>query len=178
MRLKPGDRAPTFEVTDRDGATVNLSALLQQKRVWLAFFRFVTCPMCNLRLHELASAWPRVKTDDVEMIAIFQSTPASVADWLTENRPPVRVVADPEMDLYRQYGVETSVLGAMHPATMVAGARAVGAGISLRARPEGPLTRVPADFLIDRDGTVKDAFYGAHIAEHIPLERVQSFIAA
>ena len=35
---------------------------------------------------------------------------------------------------------------------------------------------MPADFLIERGGVVKDAFYGRHIADHIPLKRVKRFL--
>jgi len=177
MRFRPGERAPHFVAQSYDGSHIDLATLLQRKRVWLAFFRFVTCPMCNLRLHELAVKWPSLRTDDMEMIAVFQSTPASVEEWLTESRPPIRVIADEDMRLYQTYGVETSVWAAIRPEPQLRMLQARRQGIVRQAPPEGPRTRVPADFLIEQDGTLRDAYYGKHIADHIGLDRVERFVA-
>ena len=52
----------------------------------------------------------------------------------------------------------------------------MAAGFFPRAT-DGSKTRIPGDFLIDENGIVADAFYGADIGDHIPFERVEHFLA-
>ncbi|MCP4502217.1 MAG: redoxin domain-containing protein [Deltaproteobacteria bacterium] len=56
-----------------------------------------------------------MRHDDVEMIIVYQSPPKNVRKWMNENRPSVRVISDPDMDLYRRYRVEESLLAAIRP---------------------------------------------------------------
>ena len=42
--------------------------------------------------------------------------------------------------------------------------------------PEGTKTRIPADFLINPDGTIHEVYYGEKIGDHIPFERVEAFL--
>lgn len=43
-------------------------------------------------------------------------------------------------------------------------------------KPDGSITRVPADFLIDQLGTVEQSYYGTDIGDHIPLNRIDNFL--
>jgi hypothetical protein len=45
----------------------------------------------------------------------------------------------------------------------------------LAFKKHGTLTRIPADFLIDGEGTIADAYYGREIGDHIPYERDDDF---
>ena len=52
MRLTFGDTAPAFETTSIDGRPIRLDDFRGQKLL-LAFFRYASCPLCNLRISEL-----------------------------------------------------------------------------------------------------------------------------
>jgi len=41
---------------------------------------------------------------------------------------------------------------------------------------EGNKAIVPADFLINNDGTIHTAFYGKHIGDHLPIEKIDRFL--
>jgi len=41
---------------------------------------------------------------------------------------------------------------------------------------EGDKAIVPADFLINEDGTIHTAYYGNNIGDHIPIELINEFI--
>jgi hypothetical protein len=86
------------------------------------------------------------------------------------------MVADPDNTAHRRYGIETSFLGKLKammlrmPA-MLRGMRMVGmAGMAT-----GSL--LPADFLIDEQGRLQEAYYGRDAGDHIPMERVELFAA-
>ncbi|HFB65643.1 MAG TPA: redoxin domain-containing protein, partial [Aeromonadales bacterium] len=48
MRLKKGDSVTNIVLPAIDGTEFNLESL-QGKRYMLSFFRFASCPFCNLR---------------------------------------------------------------------------------------------------------------------------------
>ena len=52
MKLKQGQKAPNFEMSDIHGTKINLHKLSNQK-VLLTFFRYAECAMCNLRISEI-----------------------------------------------------------------------------------------------------------------------------
>jgi peroxiredoxin Q/BCP len=40
---------------------------------------------------------------------------------------------------------------------------------------KGSLTTMPADFLIDMDGTIQVAHYGSDEGDHMPFDQIKSF---
>lgn len=174
-RFVPGDRAPTFTAHTYAGQPFDLAERLRTRRVWLAFFRYASCPLCNLRLHELAEVWPRFQDADVDMVAVFHSPHESIDRWLTERRPPIDIVIDPELELYDLYATERSLARMVSPAVAGRFVKAHAKGYFQR-KVDGTLAAVPADFLIDRDGVIRDCQYGKNIVDHIPLPRVEKWI--
>lgn len=51
-RLQANDRAPEFVARDFLGAPVDLQPLRGHK-VMLSFYRYASCPLCNLRMRDL-----------------------------------------------------------------------------------------------------------------------------
>ncbi len=176
-RLKVGQQAPDFTVETLDGETIRLSSL-QGKPVWLAFFRWAACPLCNLRIHQLTSIWPRsFSVRDFVMLAVFQSPPRKLEGLVERySPPPFKVISDPDLELYSLYKLERSFKGLFSKDVREAIAGAHKEGIPLMRPWDGPANRVPADFLIDRHGMIRQAFYGENMAQHIPFESVSSFL--
>jgi peroxiredoxin len=173
MRISPGQPAPDFTATALDGSEVVLSRL-RGAPVWLAFFRWAACPFCNYRIHELLAQWGRRFSQyRFTMLGVFQSPAERCQTVIGGKQLPFITIPDPGMGLYSLYHVETGLKGMLSPdvpRTMMA-ARA--AGIPLVIPIEGPLTRIPADFLIDGEGVVRAAFYGRNITEHIQFDQME-----
>lgn len=176
MHLQPGTVAPDFEATTLDGRKLQLRSL-RGKRVWIAFFRYASCPLCNYRIHELITEWPkRFAPHDFVMLGIFQS-PAGKLDAVTERHtPPFEIIPDPEMQLYQQYGLEHGIKAFFGQSVHERGQASRKAGFPFPRTWDGPITRMPADFLLDADGVIQRVFYGRTIAEHIPFVDVSSFL--
>ena len=68
--LKVGDKAPDFTLPDAHGKPVTLSAALKQGPVVLVFYRGEWCPFCNLQLHAIEVALPRMKALGASVLAI------------------------------------------------------------------------------------------------------------
>ena len=177
-RLEAGEVAPEFTAAHLDGTPVDL-AELRGKNVWLAFFRWAQCPLCNFRIHELLSIWAaRFGERPFVMIGVFQS-PANKLEGLVErHKPPFIPIPDPEMLLYEQYHLGTSMKGLMGEPGRRAISGARKEGIPIVTPWDGPAFRTPADFLLDESGVIRVAYYGENIADHIPFDRVSDWIAA
>jgi thioredoxin-dependent peroxiredoxin len=177
-KLQVGQQAPDFTVEALSGETITLSAL-QGKPVWLAFFRYAACPLCNLRIHQLTSVWTKTfGSRDFVMLAVFQSPSRKLEGLVERYSPPFKIICDPELELYAAYKLDRSLKGALGGEVRGKLADAHKAGIPLIRPWDGPASRVPADFLIDRHGMIRYAFYGENIGQHIPFESVSSFLEA
>lgn len=137
--------------------------------VHLQFRRFAGCPVCNLHLRTIIRRHDEVVAAGIEEIVVFHST----ADALREHQGslPFRVVADPDKRLYAEFCVESDRRALLDPRAWPAIVRGVLRALYdvLRRRrrmppilPEGGRYGLPADLLIDNDGTVIAAKYGTH----------------
>lgn len=174
MRLIPGTPAPDFRVRDFRGEPHHLASL-RGRRVWLAFFRYASCPLCNLRVRDMIRRWDTWR-GQVELLAIFQSPNASIAEYVGRQEPPFPLIGDPDEELYRAYHLESSLAGFLAPRGAAVLAKAAAAGF-VPGRMEGTKTRHPADFFVDEEGILVRAFYGADIADHVPFEAVDRWLA-
>jgi len=174
-RLVAGDTTPYFKTLDVLGNMVDLNEY-KGKRVLLSFYRFVTCPLCNLRVAQFMRQYPQIK-DDIAVIAVFESSQEYITDYVGPKGLPFPIIADPKAILFKHFGVETSwfksMLAMLKPITMM---KAMW-NVRFRMGPrDGKANRVPADFLIDTDGTVRVCHYGSNITDHIPMKQVEKFM--
>ena len=175
MRLLAGARAPECSFVTLRGEDVALEAL-RGGPIWLSFSRFAACPLCNYRLHQVIGEWERrFAPTGLRHFAFFQSPPEKLRDYVEVQRPPFDLVADPTMEVYRTFRVEQSLAKTFALAALPVAVAAVREGFVIPAGPDGPITRVPADFLIDGEGVIRVARYGESIVDHIPLDRVAEF---
>lgn len=175
MKLHPGDTARTFERASVTGESVLLGSSGQ--KTMLSFYRYASCPLCNLRVHELITQYERLSGKGLRLIAVFESPVESILEYVGKQDVPFPIIADAERELYQLYGVESSwwkfAKAALWPARFM---KAVVGKRFLPGRMEGDKTMVPADFLINGDGTIHTAYYGKNIGDHIPLEEIHRFL--
>jgi peroxiredoxin len=176
MRLEKGSRAPDCGATSLRGESIRLSAEWSQGPLWLAFFRFAACPLCNLRVHEMIEQWSRFD-GKLRLIAVFQSPASRLEEFVATQDPPFTLIADPEMALYAEYAVEVSFMKALSAQVARRTVQAKRKGFRVIPPMDGPTFRVPADFLIER-GFVKVAHYGKNLSDHIPFETVERFLGS
>lgn len=161
--LDAGDTIRARILTTIEGTDVELPAA--DGLVHLQFRRFAGCPICNLHMREVASRLDEIASAGITEVVLFHSS----ADRLRRYQAdlPFAVVADPERRLYDEFGVQNSVRGMLNRDV----ARAVGRGVrQLRTARSivaslGPAENhlgMPADFLIDRDGSILARKYGEH----------------
>ncbi len=176
MKINPNQSAPDFSTTDAYGQPLSLHDL-KGKKVLLSFQRFVGCPICNVRMHELLGAYDSLRHHNLEVVVVYESSPENLLRYTQDAKLPFRLIADPEARLYDQYGVGRS-LGKMLSGMFQGGMKKVREGEKMYGQKlprDGSLTRVEADFLIDPAGRVVTAHYGRFVGDDLPLTDIKAF---
>lgn len=175
MRLKKGDKAPLFKSQDIAGNIIALDQLSGSK-VLLSFYRYASCPLCNLRVNQLIRLYPQLADQGLQIIAVFQSPAESILQYVGKQDAPFPIIPDPKQDLYRIYQVETSWTGFAKAGLQISKLVESTKLGYLPGKVEGDMNRVPADFLINEDGIIHTAYYGADISDHLPEEEIIRFV--
>lgn len=177
MRLKTGDMAPPFHTLDLDGQPIHLSDY-HGRKLLLAFFRYASCPLCNLRLSELIRHHADLGAHGLSILAVFQSPPERLRQYTDRQGPSFPLVADPDHRIYHLYGVESSWSGFLKGSLRL-GSLATAASRGFLPGPmDGRKTLIPADFLITPELTIRAAYYGNDIGDHLPLSTIRRWLVA
>ena len=175
MRLKPDDKAIPFSIETPEGRTISLEQFAG-KPLMLMFFRYASCPMCNLRLRDFAKNYPGLHERGLEVVTFFHSHARNIRANAGKQDYPFHLVADPKFVVYRSYGVETSwlrfLLSMALPGFYVDWVRAMRYGIW--GGVDWQLGKMPADFLIGPSGRIVKAHYGRDIGDHLPVTEVEA----
>lgn len=164
-KAQPGDPFPSLELTATTGQSVAIPDT-QGDFVHLQFRRFAGCPICSLHLRSVVERYDEIRAHSIREVVVFHSTLAELAKY--QDELPFAVIADPERELYRRFGVEhrsRSLLSGRALGAVVAGQAAAIVGHSTM-RAVGPMTPtggpfgLPADFLIAPDGRLAAVKYG------------------
>jgi peroxiredoxin len=176
MRLESGQVAPSFSVESSDGGTVTLEQFAG-KPLLLMFHRYAGCPMCNIRLHQVAERFPALHERGLEAVAFFHSPPEEIRKHAGGRQYPFAIATDPNFRVYRKYGVETSwprLLSApFQPAVYVDFVKALKRGF-LGGKMPRQLAKMPADFFIRPDGRIHAVHYGDGIADHMSHGQIEA----
>ncbi|HEX4924923.1 MAG TPA: redoxin domain-containing protein [Bdellovibrionales bacterium] len=173
--LSPGDVAPDFEASLLNGKALKLSRL-RGHPVWMIFYRYANCPICNLHLTSLAFRNDILKNINLKVVAIFESPRESFPKTLAgKPYPDVAIVPDPARKLYSLYGAESSLAGMFHPKSVTGFISALFQG-QKQGKLEGKFSQLPMSVLIDPDGYIDNIYRGRHAADHIPWETVDNFV--
>ena len=178
MRLKPGDQAIPFSVETLEGQTLSLEQFAG-KPLLLMFYRYASCPMCNLRLRDFAQHFPRLQARGLEVVAFFHSPARSIRANAGQRHYPFHLVADPGFKVYRSYGVETSwlrfFLSMALPSFYVDWVRSMYYGFW--GGVDWQMGKMPADFLIGPDGRIMKTHYGRDMGDHLPVAEVEATLS-
>lgn len=176
MRVQKGSNAIDFQVEDINGNNIILSQLKEQL-ILLSFFRYASCPFCNLRIAQLITYYPQFQKAGLEILAFFQSPKESIQQYIIEKHEklPFPVVADPSHKVYDLYGVKSSRWGYFKGIIrLIPFTKAFRKGFR-PGKVEGRVALIPADFLID-NLIIRKSYYGSNITDHMPLEDILDYL--
>lgn len=147
--------------------------------VHLQFRRFAGCPVCDLHLNSMVKRHREIVSTGIREVVVFHSTVQQLLRYAADL--PFAVIADPEKQLYRVYGVESGPRALLDPRAWPAVVRGVigSTGRIVRGRqpippvvPEGGSLGLPADFLIASDGRVLACQYGDHAFDQWSIDEL------
>ena len=164
--INPGDAAPHFEAAVLDGSRVRVPSM--QSWTLISFLRYASCPMCNLRVRELALGSAELEGQGVTWLAVFHS-PRRRLERFVHGEALRHVIADPSRVLYERYGVRRSWWGMLltflvpffywrFVKASVLGYWGGAIDVAFHS--------MPADFLVSPEGVVRLAHYGRHMGDH------------
>ena len=173
--IQRGEPAPDFIMPTMDGRDIRLSDY-RGKKVLLTFFRYATCPFCTIRFARLSQEVKHYSELGVEVIGVFESSHDTIRKYLSRRGLPFTVIHDQEGKLYARYGVRKSVPGLLFGMfRMPTLLQALFDPEYHMAKPDGTISLIPADFLINEEQLIEDAYFGSDIGDHIPFERIDKF---
>lgn len=167
-RLTEGAQVDPLVVKSAQGAAITIPD--GERITHLQFRRFAGCPMCNLHLRTFVHRHSELRERGIQEIAVFHSPAAAILEH--NSSAPFALIADPEMSLYRRFGVERSLSAVLDPRAWLPAIRGVlNFGVSLPGAGETPLG-LPGDFLIGPDGRLLALKYGLHAYDHWTVDEM------
>jgi len=175
MKKRPPYPAEDFVAEDIYGKSVSFGDY-KNKALILCFFRDVARPNRNKRVFELTrnyKAWLKI---GVEIVVVFSEKPEQVRSFFSQHPRPFKVIADPQLKLYKKYGVER-MIGDSKSVVIKKSHRIIDRLFRGKRAKFNPIGRImPAEFLINFDGVVVDTWHGRDELDHIPIDRLERFV--
>ena len=174
MHIKEKQKVINIILPSINGNEFNLQEL-KGIPYMISFFRFATCPFCNMRINQLITRYNEFGKD-FTIIAIFDSSLENLQKHNKEDRAPFPILADGKNVFYKKYGIKKSFLGMLKGMffrfpTLIKGMLKGYFPIP----PKGSMITMPAQFLIDKNGVIQKVYYGKDEGDHLDFETIKSF---
>jgi peroxiredoxin len=173
MRINKGDKIGELQLPSTSGNTFDISEVIGKKTL-ITFYRFATCPFCNLRLNEFSKRFDELD-ENFRVVAIFDSS----IDFLTKNTnkhsAPFPILADENFEYFKKFQVEQSIWKFLIGSTL--GSLKIFSAFARGYFPRElrSMTTVPVDILLNEDGIVEKVYYGSNTTDHLKFDEIKSF---
>lgn len=102
--IEVGMKAPDFTLADKNGQMISLSSFIG-KKVVLYFYPKDNTPGCTRQACAFAGAYKEFKSRNIEVIGISRDSVASHIKFVEKHSLPFILLADPELQAIKAYGV-------------------------------------------------------------------------
>ncbi len=160
--LSVGDLAPAFTVQPVFGLPVKTGG----RPLAVLFLRSLSGSLARAAIVEATKALPRIEAAGGAMVAFTRCDLTLARDLVPRNHVLFPVVVEPDGARFEAWGVgrdkglARSIVSLVRPSTLQTLSAALQLG---RARPEGGVDQLFAEFLVGADGRVRYARYGRTI---------------
>ena len=174
-RLEIGDNAPNISLPAIDGTIFEMSSM-KGKRVIFTFFRFSSCPFCNIRINRIMKRWDEFP-DDTVMVGVFDAEITELTKRMAKHNLKFTIIADESYQHFLANGVKKSLFRVMlapmrAPLTTL---EAIFRGYIPMTLSMSKMSTLPVDILIDEEGKVVESHYCKDTVDHLPIDRLISF---
>jgi len=153
-----GNTAPDFTLPDAYGKMVNLSGLLKNGSVVLAFYRGEGCPYCNLMLRAYQAIMPELTALGATLIAVSPQLPDFAAAMISKADLTFPVLSDVGNHVARRYRLLF---------TLPESLRSYSANIPQSNGDDSWELPMPGTFVIQPDGLIRLAFVPADYTQRL-----------
>jgi len=169
--LNVGEHAPDFSLPDATGTPVALAERLSEGPVVLTFYRGEWCPYCNLTLSALQRAIPEIRELGASLIAISPQTPDDALTMRQKHELEFDVLSDSAQQVIGAYRVQFRVPAEIEDVHMNVFKKDIS---QLNADGSWNLP-VPATFVIDQEGVIRQRHVGAEYTQRMePAEIIDT----
>ena len=144
-----GAEAPSVNVRNIDGKSVDFRSLVTGKDSVVIFYRGGWCPYCNLQLGELAKQEVRLKALGYQIIAVSPDKPAELKKSVEKNKVSYQLVSDSKASLVKAFG-----LGFKVDAKTRELYKGYGIDLEVSSGESHYILPAPAVYLISKEGLV------------------------
>ncbi|KAJ5910488.1 hypothetical protein N7504_005131 [Penicillium tannophilum] len=169
--IQPGTTFPKFQLSDATGQKVTLDDLLGKGAILVSFYRGEWCPFCNLELRALQSHLDEFHKKGVTLVAISPELPdqsLSTSEKLSLKFP---VLSDVDNKLAKQLGLLFP-----QPKAMQTVFDTFGVDWKQRYGNDDLEVPVPATFLVDKKGIVRNSFVNPEYQHRLDPETALQWI--
>ncbi|MFI5275047.1 MAG: redoxin domain-containing protein, partial [Ktedonobacterales bacterium] len=152
--------------------------------VLLSFNRAAVCPLCNMRMFLLTERYARYQAKGLYVLAFFESSAGLAQEYLPRLHAPFPLIPDLAGEAYDRYGLGTSMIGTARGTLRrsvyrEARQRQLGVWQLIRGflAMDGRKFRMPADFVLGPDQTIRLAHYGQDAGDFLPFSELDNYIA-
>lgn len=171
--IKVGDKFPDFALPDAHGQQTTSSSLLSKGPLLISFYRGSWCPYCNVELRALQQHIIEFKNKGVTLVAISPELPDTSLTTQETHELGFPVLSDVDNKLAHQLGIVC-----MAPETMRTVQQRFGLDMEKRIGRDSMEVPVPATFLVDGKGVVRNKFVDADWTKRLEPETAMEWIDA
>ena len=180
-QILAGSFAPSFTARSIQNEEFDVNKLAD-KKIWLLLYRYATCPLCVTHLSGIKDIIEGARQKGVVVLAVYESMPedfaktecAKISEFFANANIPL--IADPDRKLYLRFKAQRNILALFRPSNIRVLLNAKALGFLEPSTVDGDIAQLPAQFLINRNGSVALAHYGAHFNDFPKNEAILAFI--
>lgn len=169
--LKKGCLSPDISVNSVSNKPISIQALRGNK-VFIKFHRFSGCPVCQYQIHKIIKEQHKLNDAGIKTILLMHSSKKNILANFNETEG-LYIIADKQKIFFKKYQVEFSLKKLFNFSTWRITFASMFRGYFPQfAKFEGGITGVPADFLLDEKGCIKELKYGKHFGDSWSIAEV------
>ena len=171
--IKVGDTIPQFRMSNAVGEEVDSADLLAQSPLLITFYRGEWCPFCNLALAAMQKHVDQFKAKGVTLVAITPELPSQSLTTSEKHSLKFPVLSDVGNKFAKQLGILFPQPDSLRPLF-----DSFGHDLKTRNGDDSFEVPVPATFLVDQKGVVRNAYIETDWAKRLEPSTALEWIDA
>jgi peroxiredoxin len=170
--LQLGSKAPSFELSDRNGKIVRSSDLLVSDPLVISFIRGRWCPFCVGQMEAMNAIYPQIQESGASLIAISPQTVHQTDLMADQHKLRFPLLSDAGSKVARAFGLAYRV-----PDYQQEIYRRVFVNLPFVNGDEGWELPIPATYILSREGSVLYASANPDYTDRPEPSEILSFLA-